>query len=296
MRAVVPPEMDGQSVRQAVERLAEGVPRWAVRQALREKQARLDGVRVGGEARVCAGQELRVYFPKEALSPRAPGEIDVVYEDAHVLLVAKPQGLPAQDEGDPARGDTALTRARVHISRSGGKTDHVLLCHRLDVQTGGLLLLAKDEAAYEAALRAFEARAVRKRYQCLVKGCPALARATLRAYLRKDEELSRVSVTDAPKPGAREIVTAYEVMEAGEERSRLAVDLITGRTHQIRAHLAHIGHPVLGDDKYGDRALNRRLGLRRQQLWSWLMTFDIPDQSDALAYLNGRVFEAPCPF
>ena len=84
----------------------------------------------------------------------------------------------------------------------------------------------------------------------------------MRAYLRKDAEIARVAVTDYPARGAQEIVTAYRVLEAGEQ-SRLEVELITGRTHQIRAHLAHIGHPILGDDKYGDRALNRRLGLRR---------------------------------
>ena len=114
----------------------------------------------------------------------------------------------------------------------------------------------------------------------------------MRAYLRKDAEIARVAVTDYPARGAQEIVTAYRVLEAGEQ-SRLEVELITGRTHQIRAHLAHIGHPILGDDKYGDRALNRRLGLRRQQLWATRL---VVHAEGALAYLNGKEFTTECPF
>lgn len=208
------------------------------------------------------------------------------------LLIVKPQGLPSQEEGDPLSGDTALTRAIAHVAAEGERTDCVRLCHRLDVQTGGLLLLTKDDEAYASAVEAFRARTVRKFYVCRVKGCPAVREATLRAWLRKDAENARVSVTDYPAPGAQEIATAYRVLEGGET-SRLEVELLTGRTHQIRAHLAHIGHPILGDDKYGDRALNRRLALRRQQLWAESLLFQA---QGALSYLNGRRFEARCPF
>ena len=294
MQLIVPEAMDGLTVLQALTQCALDVPLWAVRQAIRERQVRLDGERVSGDVRVSAGQELRAYFPKAALSAaqRAPKPVDVVYEDAHVLLLSKPQGLPAQNENDPASGDTALTRAIAHVAAAGGRTDRVRLCHRLDVQTGGLLLLTKDDEAYEAAVQAFTQRTMRKFYLCRVKGCPAKAGETLRAWLRKDAAIARVSVTDYPAHGAQEIVTAYRVIEPGEQ-ARLEVELVTGRTHQIRAHLAHIGHPVLGDDKYGDRALNRRLGLRKQQLWAWRLEFQA---EGALSYLNGRTFEAPCPF
>lgn len=114
----------------------------------------------------------------------------------------------------------------------------------------------------------------------------------MHAYLRKDAQLSRVAVTDYPARGALEIITGYRVLEPGEY-ARLEVELMTGRTHQIRAHLAHIGHPILGDDKYGDRALNRRLGLRRQQLWATRLVFHA---GGALAYLDGKAFSVDCPF
>ena len=114
----------------------------------------------------------------------------------------------------------------------------------------------------------------------------------MHAYLRKDAQLSRVVVTDYPAKGALEIVTGYRVLEASNY-ARLEVELMTGRTHQIRAHLAHIGHPILGDDKYGDRALNRKLGLKKQQLWSTKLVFHT---SGALAYLEGKSISIKCPF
>ena len=185
-----------------------------------------------------------------------------------------------------------LTRVMAEKQRQGEKTDRIRLCHRLDVQTGGLILLTKDDAAYEAARETFEQRTMEKFYTCRPKGCPAKREAVMHAYLRKDAQLSRVAVTDYPARGALEIITGYRVLEPGEY-ARLEVELMTGRTHQIRAHLAHIGHPILGDDKYGDRALNRRLGLRRQQLWATRLVFHA---GGALAYLDGKAFSVDCPF
>ena len=298
MQLIVPEKMDGLTLMRVLSEAAPGIPHWAIKKALQNRDVRVDGMRVNsGEMRVLAGQEIRAYWPKNAIVSRdsdslAAKGLEIAYEDEHVLLVIKPQGLPSQDENDPRAGDTALTRAIERLEKTGSKTDRVRLCHRLDVQTGGLLLMTKDDAAYESAVQAFSQRTMRKFYVCRVKGCPTRAEAVMHAYLRKDAELARVSVTDYPARGAAQIATAYRVLEAGEF-SRLEVELLTGRTHQIRAHLAHIGHPILGDDKYGDRLLNRRLGLRRQQLWATRM---IIQAEGALAYLNGRSFECTCPF
>ena len=161
------------------------------------------------------------------------------------------------------------------------KTDHLHLCHRLDVQTGGLLLFAKDDEAFESAMQGFSERSFEKYYTCMVKGCPAKREAVMHAYLRKDAQISRVSVTDYPARGSMEITTAYRVIQPGEN-AKLEVELITGRTH-----------PILGDDKYGDRALNRTLGLRRQQLFATRLVIHA---KGALSYLNGRSFSIECPF
>ena len=294
MQIRVPKEKDGLMLSRLLMQVAADVPAWAVREAIKKRDVRIDGVRISGDVRVSEGQEIRVFWPKSVVQAEkktlpAP---EIVYEDEHVLLLNKPQGIPSQNEDSPLEGDSALTRALACLETRGEKTDHVRLCHRLDVQTGGLLLLTKDEAAYEAAVEAFSARTFQKFYTCRVKGCPAREEETMRAWLRKDAQLSRVAVTDYPARGAQEIVTAYRVLEPGEH-ARLEVELVTGRTHQIRAHLAHIGHPILGDDKYGDRALNRQLGLRRQQLWATRL---IVHAGGALTYLDGRSFSVDCPF
>ena len=294
MQLRVPEEKDGLMLSQLLMQLAADVPMWAIREAIKKRDVRVDGVRIGGDLRVQAGQEIKVFWPKSvvAAEKKALPAIEVVYEDEHVMLVNKPQGIAAQNEDQPLAGDSALTRAIQMLKARKENTEQVQLCHRLDVQTGGLLLIAKDHAAYESAVQAFTDRTFRKIYTCRVKGCPARKEETMRAWLRKDAQLSRVAVTDYPARGALEIVTGYRVVESGEY-ARLEVELITGRTHQIRAHLAHIGHPILGDDKYGDRMLNRALGLRKQQLWATTMVFHA---QGALAYLNGRCFSVKCPF
>lgn len=295
MQFTVSGEQDGRLLSALLREAAPNIPQWAVKEAMKRRDVRVDGVRIGGDMRVKAGQEIRAFFPKSALGEAADKRLPppaIVFEDERILLVDKPQGIPSQNEDDPLSGDTALTRVLAYLRPAGKETDRIHLCHRLDVQTGGLLLFAKDDEAYDAALKAFMERTNQKFYTCLVKGCPAQHEAVMHAYLRKDAESARVSVTDYPARGAQEIVTGYRVLEAGRV-SRLEVELITGRTHQIRAHLAHVGHPVLGDDKYGDRALNRQLGVRRQQLWATKLVLHA---GGALAYLDGRCFEARCPF
>lgn len=294
MRMIVPDEKDGMMLIQLLVQSAADVPPWAVREAVKKRDVRVDGERVSSDVRVRAGQEIRAFWPRSvaAAGPKALPAPEIVFEDDHVLLINKPQGIASQNEDQPFAGDTALTRVKAYLESAGGKTDQLHLCHRLDVQTGGLLLFAKDEDAYASAVQAFAERSFQKYYTCRVKGCPARREAVMHAYLRKDAQIARVSVTDYPARGAQEIATAYRVLRPGEH-ALLEVELITGRTHQIRAHLAHVGHPILGDDKYGDRALNRHMGLRRQQLWATRLVFQA---QGALSYLNGRSFSVVCPF
>ncbi len=295
MQMIVPREKDGLMLSRLLTQEAADVPQWAIREAIKKRDVRIDGVRINGDVRVSEGQEIRVFWPKSVVAPKEKRRLphpEIIYEDEYVLLINKPQGLEAQNEDHPLEGDSALTRTLAHLKEKGEPTDGLKLCHRLDVQTGGLLLFTKDEPSYESAYQAFTERTFRKFYTCVVKGCPAQRETVMRAYLRKDAQLARVVVTDYPARGAQEIVTAYRVTDVGAH-ARLEVELITGRTHQIRAHLAHIGHPILGDDKYGDRMLNRQLGLKRQQLWATTLEFHA---QGALSYLNGQRFSVKCPF
>ena len=293
MQFTVTREKDGMMLSKLLLQVGD-MPPWAVKQAMKKRDVRVDNVRISEDVRIHEGQDIRVYWSKEALTAQTQNKpaLPIIFEDEHVLVINKPQGLQSQNEENPLVGDSALTRVLAAKKESGEQTDQIRLCHRLDVQTGGLLMFTKDEASYEAALEAFEKRTMEKYYTCRVKGCPAKQKAVMHAYLRKDAQLSRVAVTDYPARGALEIVTGYRVLEAGEY-ARLEVELMTGRTHQIRAHLAHIGHPILGDDKYGDRALNRKLGLKKQQLWSTRLVFHA---SGVLAYLEGKSVSVACPF
>lgn len=294
MQMLVPREKDGLMLSQLLMQTAADVPLWAIREAIRKRDVRIDGTRISGDVRVHAGQEIRVFWPRTVVSGRRQEKPlpEIVFEDEHVLLINKPQGIQSQNEDNPLAGDSALTRVVSYLKAQGEETDRVHLCHRLDVQTGGLLLFVKDDESFESAMQAFSERTFRKFYTCRVKGCPAKQEAVLHAWLRKDAQISRVSVTDYPARGALEIMTGYRVLQA-EENALLEVELMTGRTHQIRAHLAHIGHPILGDDKYGDRMLNRKLGIRRQQLWATRLIFQA---EGVLSYLNGRSFSVDCPF
>ena len=269
------------------------VPVRIIRDVIKARSAKVDGVRITGDPVLGVGQVLTVYWPKAYLQTlQADASVPpVVYEDEHILVIDKPYGLMSQSESGSAIGNNALGLVRGMLGRRGENTD-VVLCHRLDVMTGGLLMFAKDAASAEAGLAAFESRDIDKIYTCDVKGCPSKQTAVLEAWLRKDDRIARVSITDYPAHGAVPVKTGYRVLESGRF-SRLEVSLFTGRTHQIRAHLSHIGHPILGDDKYGDRMLNRQLGVRHQHLWATRMTFHT---SGALAYLKGKTIQTAYPY
>lgn len=160
-----------------------------------------------------------------------------------------------------------------------------MICHRLDNQTEGLLLLARTEEARLAMEEGFYHHRIHKRYTCLVKGTPEPREHTLRAFLRKDAARARVQVLSHEAPGALPIITEYRVMEAGE-CARLRITLHTGRTHQIRAQMSAIGHPLLGDDQYGDRAFNKQHKTRKLMLCATELRFALEGR---WAYLNELV-------
>ncbi len=276
---------DGQRVDAFVRRFLPELPAHVVREAFARRDVKVDGARVKPDARLRVGQEVTLYCPEPLLPP-----LDVVYEDADVLLVNKRPGISV--ERDAHGGACLVDVAARYLRKADPNAGAPIPCHRLDNQTGGLLLLAKHEAAADILFRVFRERTLDKRYLCLVRGQMKPSAATCRAYLLKDARSARVTVTDRPVPGGKPIITAYETLESGPV-SRLRVHLITGRTHQIRAHLAALGHPLLGDDVYGDWAFNRAQGARRLMLCAAELTLDT---QGALPQLDGRVFTVPCPF
>ena len=250
------------------------------------RDVKVDGVRVKPDFRVKAGQTVQVYYPEPQREP-----LDIVYRDADVLLINKRAGISVEDDGRGLPSVESL--AAELIRRTDPDAPAPVPCHRLDNRTCGLVLFALNPRAAAVLRQAFRERTLDKRYICLVKGQPKPPDAVCQAWLTKDADAGRVTVTDRELPGSRRIVTGYETLEAGPV-SRLRVHLITGRTHQIRAHMAALGHPLLGDDVYGDRAFNRAMHAQgKLMLCASALTVET---GGAFPALDGRKFEIPCPF
>ena len=277
------PALQGQRLDAALRRTFPELPSWALRDAFSRRDVKLDGRRVRPDLRVQGGELVQVYVMEQEPS------LDVVYEDAGLLLINKRPGISVTQ--DPGGGATLTDLAACHVRLHGEKAVPQPV-HRLDNQTSGLVLFAKSPGMQLILEDAFRQRLPEKEYTCLVRGIPKPAQALCRAYLRKDAAAARVTILDHDAPGCKPIATAYETLEAGPV-SRLRVELITGRTHQIRAHLAALGHPLLGDDVYGDRAFNRANKARRLMLCATRLTLRtggrLPEG------VEGRTFTVPCP-
>ena len=264
----------------AVEKGLPLLPQRFVRQAFEKKDVKVNGRRARSDERVTAGDEISVYTP---FFP----DVKAVYEDDRVLIVHKPQGLCVEDE------NAGMSLVSLMEKRAKGAY-RPRLCHRLDTQTCGLIVLVKDDESESVMLKAFKERTLHKVYECLVRGEMRPPKAVCNAFLVKNAKEARVRIVSHETPGSKPIVTGYEVIGRNGELSRLRVDLITGRTHQIRAHMAYLAHPLLGDDVYGDRALNKRLKAQGLKLCAVKLTFDALEAP--LDYLNGRSFEIDAPF
>lgn len=283
----VPPQGEGERVDRLIGRYYPELPERSVRAAFLRRDVKLDGRRVAREEKARAGQELRIYLPEDDPEQEL---LRVVYEDGDVLLVNKPAGISVEPDG---KGGLTLTElcAR-HVREADPDAAAPEACHRLDNQTSGLCLFARNAAAGEILREVFRRRSMEKYYECLVRGIPKPAAAECGAWLVKDAKAGRVRISDRPAPEGKEIRTGYETLEAGPV-SRLRVHLITGRTHQIRAHLAALGHPILGDDVYGDRKWNREKRVRNLRLCAVSLRLDTGGRLPAL---DGREFSIRAPF
>lgn len=262
-------------------RLLPQLPARVIRDAFDKRDVKQNGQRMGRDALLEPGAEIRLYTPYEVEEPDVP----IVYLDEHIIVVRKPAGISCQSD---AKGGLTIEdlahRALLHRQPDAKRPT---VCHRLDNPTEGLLLLARTEEAKTAMEEGFYHHRIRKRYVCITKGTPEPKEKILRAWLRKDAAKARVQVLRHEAPDALPIITEYKVMEAGE-CARLLVTLHTGRTHQIRAQMAAIGHPLLGDDLYGDRAFNKQHKCRRLMLCAVELRFSLEGR---WAYLNELVLK-----
>lgn len=278
---------------------------------LRKKNIVLNGKKAVGKEKLQKGDSVKLFLADDTIqkfcgkAPKVQTNIkdpmpEILYEDANVLLLNKPVGMLSQ-KASP-EDVSVVEHVTAYLIRNGQLTEedlhtfHPAICNRLDRNTSGIIAAGKSLAGLQELSQGFHDRTFRKYYHCLVKGVVEKP-VSLCGYLKKDPVTNRVTVLSKEMDGAQAIETEYRPIASGGGYTLLEVHLITGKTHQIRAHLASVGHPLIGDYKYGDRILNDRFrsefGLKSQLLHAYRLEF--PELSGALAEVSGRQFTAEKP-
>ena len=243
---------------------------YRIQKLIKSKSVKINGVRVGVDMNVSAGDVVYVY-----LADREKNGIEVVYRDDNILVVNKNAGIEVQGEG-------SLTEQINDIL-----TDAVAVpVHRLDRNTMGLVVFALNKTAENELLDSFKEREIDKTYNCIVVGAPPKPAGKFKAFLFKDAKKSLVYISETPKTGYVPIETYYNMLKKLGELALLEVKPITGRTHQIRAHLAYLKIPILGDGKYGINKINRKYRVKTQLLCCTKITFHF--KQGTLRYLDGK--------
>lgn len=227
----------------------------------------------------------------------ASSKIDIIYEDENLLLLDKKVGLLCHPD-DKEYIDNLIARVKKYLYEKGEydpdreNSFTPALVNRIDRNTGGIVIAAKNAESLKILNAQMKERNLKKTYLCVVHGVMERKSGLLEGWLLKDEQKNKVRVYTYPHDGAKEIRTKYKVIENDLKNnlSLVEVDLLTGRTHQIRAHFASIGHPLLGDGKYGTNGLNKKLGYKKQFLYSYKLAFELDESAGSLSYMNGRVF------
>ena len=271
---------------------------------IRIKRIKRNGARAERDTRLQEGDVLQLYINDEFFDkPRednafltvAAPKLNIVYEDDNILLVDKRPGIAVHPHDGAEYGRTLIDHICAYLYQKREwrpREEHAFtpaLCNRIDRNTGGIVIAAKTAEALRVMNQKIKDRELDKRYLAIVEGTPKPAKGSLKGYLFKDAKKNRVFVSDTPQPGAKSCQTNYVVLQSRNGLSLVECELITGRTHQIRAQFAHAGHPLLGDGKYGK--LDKRFDRNYQALYSYKLTFQFTTDAGSLENLNGKTFQ-----
>lgn len=291
----------GQRVDKFLTKTFPELPQSMMYKAIRCKDIKCNRKRCEISTRLCEGDKLDIYIRDEFLQRpadegpqfmKAGTSLSIAYEDENILIADKPQGLIVHPD-ENYQNDTLIGRIQRYLYENGEydpdneQSFAPALVNRIDRNTSGLVIAAKNAAALRILNEKIRLREVSKKYLCIVYGEMKKKEDTLTGYLEKNEAQNRVYIDKKPGKNARTIITRYKTVALRPELSLLEVELLTGRTHQIRAHLASIGHPLMGDGKYGSNQQNKKYGVFRQALCSCYLRFDFPTDAQELDYLRG---------
>lgn len=261
-----------------------------IRKALRNKDIKINGIRTKEDVILNQNDHIEIYLPSNLPEKNTPKtDLPIVFEDDNILIVNKPQGIAVHAGDNETSGNNQPTLIELLQQQAQCSLQ---LCHRIDRNTGGLVLLAKNRTALNEILNAIENHLIKKSYRCIVYGTPNPRNATLTNYLSKNSRISQVFIHAVREKGDLTAITTYNTLKTAGNLSLLEVSIATGRMHQIRAQLAHIGCPILGDGKYGNTTINRKFKARNQQLFAFRLEFNFPAGSK-LSYLSGTSVEIP---
>ena len=301
---IIQPNDAGQRLDKFLTKAYPNLPQSMLYKSIRKKDIKLNGKRCEISTRLQEGDRLTMYLkdeffqtaPKEHDFLKAPKRISVVYEDENIMLLDKQPGLIVHPD-ETYHFDSLIARVQ-HYLYDKGEYDPErensfapALINRIDRNTGGIVMAAINAVTLRIMNQMVRDRELVKLYLCVVCGRMEQREATLTGYLEKNESQNRVYISAKPSPGAKSIKTRYHVLQEKRRYSLLEVELLTGRTHQIRAHFASIGHPLAGDGKYGTNARNKETGFPYQALCSYKLKFAFTTPAGLLDYLNGREFE-----
>lgn len=272
---------------------------------IRQKKIKVNRKRAEQNYMLVQGDIIQFFIPEEffaegseefafmKLTPR----IDVIYEDENIMLVNKKVGMIVHSDDDQVV-DTLIDHIKAYLYRKGEydpKNEQSFapsLCNRIDRNTGGIVIAAKNAEALRIINQKIKDNEITKRYLCAAHGTFEEKKGTLHGWLVKNSSTNMVKVYKSKQntPDAKEIITKYNVLKTKNGISLVEVELVTGRTHQIRAHFSSIGHPLLGDGKYGVNREDKKIGYKFQALYSYKITFSFVNDDSCLSYLTGKTF------
>ncbi len=279
------------------------LPKALMYKFIRTKHIKLNGKKAEISTRLKEGDIVTAYISDEFFEKKEPkydflsasDKLIIVYEDENILLADKPQGLLSHpDENE--YNDTLITRIQKYLYLKGEyepdkeNSFKPSLANRIDRNTGGIVIAAKNAQALRILCDKIKSREIDKRYLTVVHGKPKEKEALLEGFLQKNEAKNKVYLQNKKNDDNLSIKTYYRTLDSKNGVSLLEIELLTGRTHQIRAHLASIGHPLLGDGKYGKLKEDKKLGFNKQALYSYKLTFTFESDAGILNYLNGKNF------